>query len=49
MSFSDFLKLCTTVRSLYDKNTAQELFEHNIGQYYNLGDFSPKKKTLSIH
>lgn len=40
MPFSDFLKLCQTIRSLYDKPKAQAFFEKNIGQFYKLGDFS---------
>lgn len=42
MNFTEFLKLCTTVRSLYDKQTAQQIFEKNVGQFYKLGDFWPK-------
>lgn len=39
MPFDEFLKLCTTIRSLYDKSTAVAFFEKNVGQYYNLGNF----------
>lgn len=43
MSFIEFLKLCQTVRTLYSKEVAQQLFEHNVAQYYNLGEFNLKK------
>lgn len=45
MPFDDFLRLCNTMRSLYDKNTAVSFFEKNVGQYYNLGTL--QKKALS--
>lgn len=43
MPFDEFLKLCTTIRSLYSKDCAQKVFKANVGQYYNLGDFDPEK------
>lgn len=43
MPFEHFLKLCTTLRALYSKEIAQAIFESNVGQYYNLGDFRPTK------
>lgn len=46
MPFQDFLKLCTTIRCLYDKKLATDFFEKNIGQYYKLGDFDPKKTVV---
>lgn len=47
MPFSDFLRLCTTIRSLYDKSIAQSFFERNVSQFYNLGNFDPKKTLVS--
>lgn len=49
MPFNDFLKLCTTLRSLYSKEIAQQVFESNVGKFHNLGDFNPSKKVLSVH
>jgi len=50
MPFDSFLKLVCTVRSIYDKQTAQTLFENNIGQFYNLGKFNPKKDVkIPLH
>lgn len=39
MPFDEFLKLTTTIRALYDKATAVQFFEKNVGQFYNLGSF----------
>lgn len=46
MPFSEFLKLCTTIRVLYSKQLATEFFERNVGQYYRLGNFDPKKSLV---
>lgn len=46
MPFSEFLRLCTTIRVLYSKQLATEFFERNVGQYYKLGDFNPKKTLV---
>lgn len=42
MSFEEFLKLSTTIRSLYSKEIAIQFFEKNVGQFYNLGNFNPR-------
>ena len=43
MPFSDFLKLCMVLRSIYGKEVSQPVFEANVAKYYNLGKFDPKK------
>ncbi len=43
MPFSDFLKLCMVLRSIYGKEVSQAVFEANVAKYYNLGKFDPKK------
>lgn len=46
MPFNDFLRLCTTIRVLYSKELAVEFFERNVGQFYKLGNFDPKKSLV---
>lgn len=48
MPFNDFLKLCTTLRSLYSKQVAQEVFEKNVGKFYNLGNFTKKTEKGAL-
>lgn len=48
MPFSDFLKLCQTIRAIYDKNKAQQFFEKNVSQFYNLGDFTKKSSLPNL-
>lgn len=48
MPFNEFLKLCTTIRSLYCKEVAQAVFEKNVAQYYNLGNFVKKSENGTL-
>lgn len=39
MPFSEFLQLVQTIKVLYGREYARDLFMKNYKQYYNLNDF----------